>query len=287
MTPVLVSFSCGRPVKRLWFSLKWYPEPLDQFISLVLQDCLEFQNDDFASRTLGASDNIKQERKVLVESADPPICLIPGMTADFPVYSRILRLLPNAIVVDYIPPESNETLVSYASRMANRIPANSFVVGVSFGGIVALEIARVVRPQGCILISSIRQPAELPPWFRIWRALGGRSTNALLRTIGTAALMVPRFACTSSTIRVTKLAGDGGQWHRWATASLLAWQPNPDFKVCPLLQIHGSADRTFPIRYVNPDVTVVGGRHALTISHPKETALAIRALMGQIQRQAS
>lgn len=222
-----------------------------------------------------------------MESTDQLIYLIPGMTADFPVYSRILRLLPNAIIADYIPPESNETLVSYASRMANRIPANSFVVGVSFGGIVALEIARVVRPQGCILISSIRQPAELPPWLRIWRALDGRSTNALLRTVGIAASMVPRFACISSTIRVTKLAGAGGQWHRWATGSVLDWQPEPEFSSCPLLQIHGSADRTFPIRYMNPDVTIAGGRHALSISHPTETATAICAFIRHVQTQAN
>jgi pimeloyl-ACP methyl ester carboxylesterase len=235
----------------------------------------------------GTGEKIDQERKVLVESTDPPIYLIPGMTADFPVYSRILRLLPNAIVAEYISPESNETLVGYASRMASRIPANSFVAGVSFGGIVALEIARVLRPQGCILISSICKPAELPPWFRVWRALGGRRSNAFLETIGTAASMVSRFACTSSTIRVSELAGAGGQWHRWATASVLDWQPDLEFKACPLLQIHGSADSTFPIRYINPDLTVAGGRHALPISHPKETAAAIRSFVGQNQRQGS
>jgi pimeloyl-ACP methyl ester carboxylesterase len=235
----------------------------------------------------GTGEKIDQERKVLVESTDPPIYLIPGMTADFPVYSRILRLLPNAIVAEYISPESNETLVGYASRMASRIPANSFVAGVSFGGIVALEIARVLRPQGCILISSICKPAELPPWFRVWRALGGRRSNAFLETIGTAAALVSRFACTSSTIRVSELAGAGGQWHRWATASVLDWQPDLEFKACPLLQIHGSADSTFPIRYINPDLTVAGGRHALPISHPKETAAAIRSFVGQNQRQGS
>ena len=221
-----------------------------------------------------------------MKSETPPIYLIPGMTADFPVYSRILRSLPNAVVAEYIPPESNETLVSYASRMANRIPANSLVAGVSFGGIVALEIARAVRPRGCILISSIRQPAELPPWFRVWRALGGPRTNALLRTIGTAASMVPRFACTSSTIRVTKLAGAGGQWHRWATASVLDWQPDPEFRACPLLQIHGNADSTFPIRYVNPDVIVAGGRHALPISNPIETVEAILEFIGKLNQRS-
>lgn len=209
------------------------------------------------------------------------------MTADFPVYSSILGLLPNAVVAEFIPPENNETLVSYASRMANRIPANSFVAGVSFGGIVALEISRIVRPRGCILISSIRQPEELPPWFRGWRVLGGRRTNALLRTIGAAASMVPRFACTSSTIRVSKLAGAGGQWHRWATASVVDWQPYPEFKACPLLQIHGSADSTFPIRYVNPDVTVAGGRHALPTSNPIETAEAILEFIEKLNQRST
>lgn len=222
-----------------------------------------------------------------MKSETPLTYLIPGMTADFPVYSRILRLLPNAVVADYIPPESNETLVDYASRMTKKIPANSFVVGVSFGGMVALEISRIMRPRGCILISSIRQPAELPPWFRVWRALGGRRSNAFLQAIGTAASMVPRFARTSSLIRVSKLAGAGGQWHRWATASVLDWQPDQEFSACPLLQIHGSADRTFPIRYMNPDVTIAGGRHALPISHPKETATAICAFIRQNQTQAN
>jgi len=32
----------------------------------------------------------------------------------------------------------------------------------------------------------------------------------------------------------------------------------PDFNACTLLQIHGNADRTFPIRYINEDVTGLG-----------------------------
>ncbi|MFO1000290.1 MAG: alpha/beta hydrolase [Planctomycetaceae bacterium] len=221
-----------------------------------------------------------------MSSETPPIYFIPGMTADFPVYSRILRMLPNAVVAEYTPPAGNETLVDYASRMANGIPTNSFVAGVSFGGIVALEISRILRPYGCILISSIRKPDELPPWLRVWRAFGGRRSSGFLQTIGTAASMVPRFACTSSTIRVAKLAGDDGRWHRWATASVLDWQPELEFKACPLLQIHGSADRTFPIRYINPDVTIAGGRHALPVSNPIETVEAILEFIGKLNQQS-
>jgi pimeloyl-ACP methyl ester carboxylesterase len=220
------------------------------------------------------------QRRCEVNSDSTPIYLIPGMSADYPVYSRVLPLLPNAVVVDFIPPEPWESLVNYASRMANLFPTNAFIGGVSFGGIIALEISRILRPRGCILISSVRHPRELPPWFRVWRVLGGRSCSVLLQTIGSFASVLPKSVCTSSTIRATRLAGSRGHWHRWATAAVIDWQPELTFDRCPILQIHGTADTTFPIRYIHANVTVPDGRHALPISHPEETAMAIRAFAG-------
>jgi len=201
------------------------------------------------------------------------------MTADYPVYARVLPLLPNATVVDFIPPEPRESLVAYASRMANLFPANAFIAGVSFGGVIALEISRIVRPRGCILISSVRHPRELPPWFRVWRVVGGRRCSLLLQTIGSSASLLPKSVCTSSTIRAKKLAGASGYWHRWATSAVLDWQPELTFDRCPMLQIHGTADTTFPIRYTHPDVSVADGRHDLPVSHPTATANAICAFI--------
>lgn len=203
------------------------------------------------------------------------------MTSDFPVYSRLLPLLPNAVVVDFLPPEPRETLVSYSSRMADLIPKDAYIGGVSFGGIIALEISRLLRPRGCILISSIRHPCELPPWFRIWRPFGGGYCSAVLSTIGSAASLVPRSVRTDSTIRATKLASDRGAWHRWATAAVLDWKPEPLGDFCPILQIHGTGDTTFPMRYVHPDVSIPGGSHALPLSHPNEVAAAIRSFVEQ------
>jgi pimeloyl-ACP methyl ester carboxylesterase len=220
--------------------------------------------------------SVMHERQA-VNSDSTPIYLIPGMTADYPVYSRMLPLLPNATVVDFIQPETRESLVNYASRMANSLPANAFIAGVSFGGIIALEISRILRPRGCILISSVRHPQELPPWFRVWRVFGGRRCSLLLRMIGSSASILPKSVCTSSTTRATKLAGTGGNWHRWATSAVIDWKPGFGFDHCPVLQIHGTADTTFPIRYTRPEISVLNGRHALPVSHPTETAAAIRA----------
>lgn len=215
--------------------------------------------------------------KVAVNSDVSPIYLLPGMTPDYPVFARLAPLLPHAIFADFIPPKPNESLPHYAARMADRFTPQSFIAGVSFGGIIALEIARIVRPKGCILISSIRHPNQLPPWFRIWRTLGGRNCSTLLRMIGTSATLVPRSVCTSSTLRAAKLSGVTGNWHRWATSAVLDWHPDPEPIACPVIQIHGNADTTFPARYVHPDVLVQNGQHALPVSHPMETANAINA----------
>lgn len=75
-----------------------------------------------------------------------PIYLLPGMTSDYPVYSRLTPLLQNARIVDFIDPKVNESLTSYARRMAEQFPPLCFIAGVSFGGILALEISRIVQP---------------------------------------------------------------------------------------------------------------------------------------------
>lgn len=209
------------------------------------------------------------------------------MTKEFPVYARLLPLLSNAIVVDFPSPQPRDSLIAYVERMAHSVPANSFVAGISFGGIVALEIARIICPLGCILISSIRHPNELPPWFRICRALGGRRCSAAMKIIGRLAKCVPRSVSTTSTLRATKLAGPSGSWHRWATAAVLDWHPEPGSCMCPILQIHGSADSTFPIRYTHPDISIPGGVHALPVSHPRETAAAIRTFIGDCNGPAA
>ena len=204
------------------------------------------------------------------------------MTAEYPVYQRLLPLLPHAQVVDFIAPEPHELLTDYAARMADLFPPCCVIAGVSFGGILALEIARIIQPVGCILIASISTPNELPPWLRAWRIFGGRHSESLLNALGRTAAAVPQRLRTKSTIRLTKLAGESGAWHRWATSAVIDWNPVPEPISTPTLQIHGDADSTFPIRYTNPDIVIPNGRHALPMSHPSETAIAINAFTNRI-----
>ncbi len=205
----------------------------------------------------------------------PTIYLLPGMAAEYPVFSRLAPMLPNAMLVNYIEPEHNESLASYASRLASRFQSISYIVGVSFGGMLAVEISRIVRPKGCVLISSVFGPDQFPPWLRAGGFLGGKNCLRILNFAGGTAALVPSSIRTASTYRISKFSETNNSWQRWATSAVLDWKPNSEPINWPLLHIHGDADSTFPIRYVNPDIVVRGGRHALPVSHPTDVADAI------------
>jgi pimeloyl-ACP methyl ester carboxylesterase len=147
--------------------------------------------------------------------------------------------------------------------------------GVSFGGFVAYEVARILRPRGCVLISSVCSPLEMPPVMRACRPLAALG-ESFLASIGALATSCPRRLRSGSTSRLRKLAGERGRWRRWATSAVLGWRPVSEPFPCPVLQIHGSADATFPHRYTRPDVTISRGGHIIALTHPTEVAAAIR-----------
>ena len=62
---------------------------------------------------------------------------------------------------------ATETLAQYAQRIVQRITApRPMLVGLSFGGMVAVEIAKILPVEKVILISSAKTRDELPPSYR-------------------------------------------------------------------------------------------------------------------------
>jgi pimeloyl-ACP methyl ester carboxylesterase len=214
------------------------------------------------------------------------IYLLPGIEKDFPIFDRMRELLPESVLVEYPPPQRAETLSSYAGRVAQRLVPNSIVAGISWGGVLAQEVAPLLPAKGCIVIASVRGGHQLPPHMRLGRKLSRGTYSAVLRAAGSIAHYVPKSVKTSSTYQFSKFASSDG-WHRWAASALNTWSPSPLLEAIPVLHIHGTADRTFPIRHVDADVEIEGGKHALPISHPREVADAIMQFVAECEKQAA
>lgn len=227
---------------------------------------------------------IEFTEEMLVKSNQLPIFLLPGMTRDYPVFSRLMPLLSNVTIVNFPDPEPNESLPNYAKRMADHFPQDCIIAGVSFGGILALEISRIIQPTGCILISSVSSPRQFPPGIRACRSFGVLNCMRLLKATGWLTTWLPKSIRPAFLMRMVKLTGDSSHWYRWAMSAVLDWRPNSTGLNSPVLQIHGDADTTFPVRYVTPDVVIRNGRHGLPISNPIETADAIVDFIESISR---
>ena len=94
---------------------------------------------------------------------------IPGLGADCRVFKNIK--LPDSFIrinLEWIHPVEEESLESYALRMGEKIDASEpfILIGLSFGGMLAIEISKIKPPVELVLISTIHISDELPILYK-------------------------------------------------------------------------------------------------------------------------
>jgi pimeloyl-ACP methyl ester carboxylesterase len=199
--------------------------------------------------------------------------LIPGLGADERVFRRLQPLLRGETwLLSWLPPEPDETLPHYAARMAANIPvdAKGLLVGVSFGGVVALEINRLRPRLRTVLISSIPDAGCLPPLLKLVRASGlyqiiPPQWLKLFPRVGQWYFGVRNGA--EYTLFKQILQDVEPRYTRWAVASLLHWDST---HVGRGIQILGTHDRVFPPGPTPVEYLVPGGGHFMVYSHAEE-----------------
>ena len=215
---------------------------------------------------------------------DRTLVMLPGMAADARLFEPQHRVFPGMIVPPWIDPEPREPLASYARRMASELKPSSPILigGVSFGGIVALEMAGYLGLRECALISSIRSPGELPWRLRVLRPLASIGPDRLGTMAGWSAHWLAPVMSRATARRLGRLAVPQSAFLRWACWAVLRWQPSPEARRVRVRQIHGSADRTFPLRYTHADQIILGGGHLLTLTHANQiNEFVSRALLSK------
>lgn len=209
-----------------------------------------------------------------------PLVLIPGMGADARLFLPQQAAFPQLKVATWITPDRHESLPEYAGRMASAhgVAPGSVLGGASFGGVVALEMACLIRPQACLLIGSLRSPLGLRPGYRLLGPVSGLVGFAPRvarwvrnwRGIGYSAAMASV---------VEQVADADPRFLRWATRALLKWRPSPEIASLKIYQIHGSADRLLPANRSQSDHFIDRAGHLLTLSHPNEVNEFLRRHM--------
>lgn len=197
--------------------------------------------------------------------------LFSGLGADKRVYEYLDLSAYKVNHVDWIDPLPNESIEEYAGRLSGKIGKNNpILAGVSFGGMVAIEIAKHIPVEKIILISSAKSRKDIPaPRFDFMRKL------QLHRFIPTRLVKNPNrivfwfFGVEKkwekdllrAIMRDTNIA-----FFRWAIDRIVNW-PN-ETVLANAIHIHGTKDRLIP--FTTADYKIEGGGHLMIINRAQE-----------------
>lgn len=207
------------------------------------------------------------------------IYFISGLGADERVFQFLDLPGIEKIYIKWISPEDQESLASYASRLTKQIDLTQdiILVGISFGGIIAQEIAKIKACKKVILISSIKRPQEfswqlsLVSCCRIYRLFPTKIlkwSNAL-----TADYYFSTTSKTESKLLHQIIQETDDRFMIWAIDRLMTWK-NPNAQK-GIIHIHGTADRIFPISPIKNCIRVSGGGHFMVVNKSTELSKII------------
>jgi len=183
--------------------------------------------------------------------------------------------------IHWLRPLKNETIKKYALRMGQGIDHSSPVLlGVSFGGMIAIEIAKQVPLEKLIIVSSIKTADELPRWmkltgrFQLHRILPTRSYKITEKYDNS------RLGITNEEERQLVNAYREKMdpvYYAWAVHQVLRWNNN----WCPenIVHIHGDHDKIFPVKKLNPTHVIRGGTHIMMLNKANEVSQCINSVL--------
>lgn len=209
------------------------------------------------------------------------IYILSGLGADERVFKNLDLDYFNVIHLNWIQPKFNESIDSYSARISDNIKhENPIVLGLSFGGIVAIEIARQIQTEKIILISSVKSKNELPPLFKL---IGKLKLNrvlpiSFLKYVNFITYWF--FGITESEYKLLLkqiIKETDINYLKWSIDQILNWK-NIDI-IENIYHIHGNNDRIFPIKYIQNNQEVVDGGHFMILDKPKEIEVFLKEIV--------
>lgn len=196
---------------------------------------------------------------------------ISGLGADHRAFKNLILPEPfETIHLNWIPPLPGEAIANYAQRLASQIDTSKkfILVGLSFGGLVATEIAKIKRPHKLVLISSAAVRKELPLSLRLLSVLKLEKLAPYKRLFQPNKLLNQAFGPLdeeSTRLVHEMVAGCNQEFAQWAIKEILHWKNKE--KPANLLQIHGDLDKIFPAGNARSAIIMRGGGHLCVYSH--------------------
>ena len=202
--------------------------------------------------------------------------LIGGLGADERVFKN-LDLKNETQVIKWIDPKPKEELNVYSKRLINQINQDEDfgILGVSFGGIVAIEISKLIKPKKLILISSVETSSQLP---RSYVSIG---KTRILNIIPNSLIKPPKklmdflFGAKDKKLLQQIIDDTKPEFIRWALNTIINW--SSDNTSIKATRIHGTKDKLIPLK--GKAIEIKDGGHFMVVDNAEEISILINEQM--------
>jgi pimeloyl-ACP methyl ester carboxylesterase len=223
-----------------------------------------------------------QNSTLLDAQPNREIYFISGLGADQRVFQNLQLVGFRPIHIEWENPHRGETLEHYAGRLLEQVTTeHPILVGLSFGGLVAVEMAKQSQPAQVVLLSSASTAAEIPVYFKLFRWLPVHLILPFKRLLWAVYwFLFWLFGLGTQAERDLLrqiLTDTDGQFMTWAMHRVVTWRNGqvPE----NLVQVHGGRDRIFPIRNLNPDILLEDGGHFMVMNRAERLSAILMKLL--------
>ena len=206
---------------------------------------------------------------------------ISGLGADERVFKK-LTLNYNINTVKWLKPHKKEELKNYIKRLSVEIDdSQPFVlIGVSFGGIVAIELSKILKPEAVIIISSICNDKEIPIIFKLIGKT--RLLTFLPKQIFKPSSVIANFIFSAENKHLlNQIIKDTDLFFtKWAISQFVNWKNRE--VVNNLVIIHGNRDRLIPICKNEQTIQINNGGHFMVVDKADEISEIINDKLNKL-----
>lgn len=203
---------------------------------------------------------------------------LSGLGADYRIFSKLELENTELVHIPWVPFDAHDELSCYAQKMSAKIPGDDpIILGVSFGGMLAVEIAKLRKTQKLILVSSAKTKDEIA-------GSGGGLMQFLVKynMLPAGLMKIPNSVMFKKFGAVTEdeknllssiLKDTDTHFVKWALKAMQVWT-NTSY-TANITHIHGTDDHIILPDHVKADHWIEGGTHLMIYSRAAEIAAII------------
>ena len=206
---------------------------------------------------------------------------ISGLGADKRAFNSLV-LKHELKHLEWIDPFPTESIESYAKRLSITIDQDQpfVLIGLSFGRMVAVEIAKITAPICTIQISSVDHHDQLP---KLYRFIG---KTGLIRLLPRLCFNIPTpiasfaFQTKNKKLLSAIIKDAEVEFTKWAVNAILNWKNEQ--KLEQLIQIGGEKDLILPSNK-NMNHIIKGGGHFMIVDKADELSAILNQELAKFE----